>query len=143
MSQNENNQITAEEIGVKYSEFTISVTASNKLNLGDYSSAERDLSLSRKVLIPAGVAEPDAFIILQSETRKLQFMVEAQLAAIVVHTMAEIEKSSGGGYAATWKKLGSSAWTGFANKARKLFGLPTMEEEKAAKDAAAAAAKDA
>ena len=117
--------------GVKYTSFKISVNANEKLNMGDYTSAERGLFLSREVLIPEGVPEDEAFKILQDETRKLQFMAEAQLKAIIMHHMAAMKENSG--YAVTWLALAKAGWTNFANKARKLYGAPSLEEEAAAK----------
>lgn len=118
-------------LGVKYTSYKISVNASEKLNMGDYTSAERGLFLSREVLIPEGVTEEEGFKILQDETRKIQFMAEAQLKAIIMHHMAAMKENSG--YARTWFELAKAGWTNFANKARKLYGAPSLEEEAAAK----------
>lgn len=123
---------TPSTVEVKYSAFKINVHAANKLNVGDYSSVERGLFLSRDVLIPEGTPEEEVFKILQTETRKIQFMADAQVAAIVLHVMNDMEKDVDSGFIRTWKKLATASWNGFANKSRKLFGLPTIEEEKAA-----------
>ena len=138
LEQSAETLVKGVELGVKYTAFKISVNANQKLNLGDYSSAERGLFLSREVLIPEGVPEAEAFKILQDETRKLQFMAEAQLTAIVMHHMATLKDTSG--YASTWFQLAKAGWVNFANKARKLYGAPSLEEEAAAKTKAEAAA---
>lgn len=127
--------------GVKYTSYKISVNANEKLNMGDYTSAERGLFLSREVLIPEGVSEEEGFKILQDETRKLQFMAEAQLKAIIMHHMAAMKENSG--YARTWFELAKAGWNNFANKARMLYGAPSLEEEAAAKLRAGAAPKTA
>jgi hypothetical protein len=67
----------------KFVKMTISANAANKLNLGDYSSAERGVFMSKEIQVDESLSAQEQIDFIRNETKKLQTICEAQLAGIV------------------------------------------------------------
>lgn len=67
----------------KFVKMTISANAANKLNLGDYSSAERGVFMSKEIQVDESLPAQEQIDFIRNETKKLQVLCEAQLAGIV------------------------------------------------------------
>lgn len=68
--------------------YDITVQDSVKLNIGDYSSAERGVFLKGQCVVPAGATEEKRLLLIRKETKRLQLIASTQVAAIVADTMA-------------------------------------------------------
>ena len=99
-------------------EFTISANAANKLNLGNYSSADRGVFMSKKLLIPAHLSQEEKFNLIREETKKLQLLCEAQLAGIVAEYMGKEGFDD-----STWTALHKKIFTKAIRAAKACFGI--------------------
>lgn len=72
---------------IEFDEYTLSGTAENTLNIGNYSSAKRGVFVGRKLRVPRDLPEAQRYELLKTETKKLQFLAEAQLSGICQEAM--------------------------------------------------------
>lgn len=99
-------------------EMTISANAANKLNLGNFSSADRGVFMSKKILIPGNLSEQEQFDLIRKETKKLQHLCEAQLAGIVAEYMSQEGYDD-----STWTNLHKKIFTKAIRAAKAVFGI--------------------
>lgn len=106
-----------------FEEVSITVNANNKLNIGDYSSAERGVFLGAKVKIPANLPPEERMNAILTETRKLQLMAETQLAAIAASTMARDGLNHAG-----WHRMFVQIFEVVRKRCLEAFGVKPAEE---------------
>lgn len=103
---------------VLFDEYTISGSAENTLNLGNYSSAKRGVFVGRKLQVPRDLPEAERFKLLSSEVKKVQFLAEAQLSGICKEAMGP-----NGFNDTSWHKIVSGVFTNAMARAKDLFGV--------------------
>lgn len=99
---------------------TVSITAqaANKLNIGDYSSADRGVFLKREIEINSDKSEQEKFAIIVMETKKLQMIAELQLAAITAEAMNRDNLNNAG-----WSNIFNGIWKRTKAITERLFGI--------------------
>lgn len=131
---NQNEKETPEEAGalpqpeaseeaaapaVEYDTFHITVGAATKLNIGDYSSAERSIHLGSDIRIPRGTPEEN-LMRLREEIKKLQMIAELQTAAIVTEVMSRDGLNNPG-----WHGMFMGIFRRVLDLTRKAYGIVT------------------
>ena len=101
-----------------FDEYTISGSAENTLNLGNYSSAKRGVFVGRKLQVPRDLPEAERFKLLSGEVKKVQFLAEAQLSGICKEAMGP-----NGFNDTSWHKIVSGVFTNAMARAKDLFGV--------------------
>lgn len=101
-----------------FDEYTLSGSAENTLNIGNYSSAKRGVFVGRKLQVPRDLPEAERFKLLTSEVKKLQFLAEAQLSGICKEAMGP-----NGFNDTSWHKIVSGVFTNAMARAKDLFGV--------------------
>lgn len=99
-------------------EYVISASANNTLNIAQYTSAKRDIFMSKKIFIDDSIGDAKVFEILRNETRKLQALVEAQLASIIAQATAPEALNN-----AEWCKIHKTIFNKFLGITKKLYGI--------------------
>lgn len=103
---------------VEMEELSISASADNTLNLGDYSSAKRGIFLSAKVKVPSSQTPAERLETWRVETKKLQTLVELQMAAIVTEAMSRDGLNN-----IQWHRTFVGIFQLFLTRTYKVFGL--------------------
>lgn len=103
---------------VEMEELSISASADNTLNLGDYSSAKRGIFLSTKVKVPSNQTPAERLESWRIETKKLQTLVELQMAAIVAEAMSRDGLAN-----IQWHKTFINIFQMFLGRTYKVFGV--------------------
>ena len=112
----------------RFAEMTISANAANKMNLGNYSSADRGIFMSKKIFIDQMLTATEQLAFIQDETRALQFMCEAQLGADMSHLMSQ----PGDFFNKAWADVGRQMYSVFIKKVRDVMGIPQPPPKPAA-----------
>jgi Holliday junction resolvase RusA-like endonuclease len=74
-----------------FNELTISVSANNKVNLGNYESADRTVFLEKKLRLAADATMQEEHAIFENETRRLQSLADCELARITAVFCNEVD----------------------------------------------------
>lgn len=107
-----------------WNEITVSVSANNKVNMGNYESADRTVFLTKKMRMAADIPMEQEMDLLTNETRRLQALAEAENARIVALFCAE----SGAQVHADKVKIFTGVHKAFITKAKLAFGLKVTEK---------------
>jgi hypothetical protein len=110
---------------IELEEITISGSAENTLNIGNYSSAKRGVFIGRKLKVPADMPSDKLYTVLREETRKLQMLAEAQLAGICAEAMGPEGFNDNSWFTVTKKVFLTSL-----AKAKTMFGVVDRPAEK-------------
>lgn len=106
-----------------WNEVTVSVSANNKVNMGNYESADRTVFLTKKLRMAADIGMEQEMDLLTNETRRLQALAEAENARVVALFCTEA-----GAQAHTDKiKIFTGVHKAFILKAKLAFGLKVTE----------------
>jgi hypothetical protein len=116
----------------RFAKMTITANAANKMNLGNYSSADRGIFMSKEIFVDMLLPADKRLEFIQNETRVLQFMCEAQLGA----DMHNIMKMPGDFFNKAWADLGLQMYSTFIKKVRDVMGIPQPPPKPAAPPAA-------
>ena len=101
---------------IEFDEYTLSGTAENTLNIGNYSSAKRGVFVGRKLRVPRDLPEAQRYELLKTETKKLQFLAEAQLSGICKEAMGP-----GGFNDTSWHNVVSGIFVRATKRVKELF----------------------
>lgn len=110
----------------EFEEYTISGSAENTLNIGNYSSAKRGVFVGKKFKLPANLDSQETFKILREETKKLQMLAEAQLSGICAEAMGPEGFNDN-----SWHNVANRMFVNAIGKAKLLFGLQARPKEQA------------
>lgn len=102
----------------EFEEYTISGSAENTLNIGNYSSAKRGVFVGKKLKLPANLDSQETFKILRDETKKLQMLAEAQLSGICAEAMGPEGFNDN-----SWHNVATRMFVNAIGKAKLLFGF--------------------
>lgn len=106
-----------------WNEITVSVSANNKVNMGNYESADRTVFLTKKLRMAADIGMEQEMDLLTNETRRLQALAEAENARIVALFCAE----AGAKTHEDKIKVFTGVHKAFIIKAKLAFGLKVVE----------------
>lgn len=106
-----------------WNEITVSVSANNKVNMGNYESADRTVFLTKKLRMAADIGMEQEMDLLTNETRRLQALAEAENARIVALFCAE----AGAKTHEDKIKVFTGVHKAFIIKAKLAFGLKVTE----------------
>ena len=109
---------------IEFDEYTLSGTAENTLNIGNYSSAKRGVFVGRKLRVPRDLTEAARYELLKTETKKLQFLAEAQLSGICKEAMGP-----GGFNDTSWHNVVSGIFVRATKRVKELFETKVETEE--------------
>jgi hypothetical protein len=122
-------ELQLKEIQAKrFAEMTISANAANKMNLGDYSSADRGIFMSKKIFVDMLLPADKRLEFIQNEARALQFICEAQLGGI----MRQVMSQPGEFFNKAWAEVGLHMYSTFIKKVRDVMGIPQPPPKPAA-----------
>ena len=110
----------------EFEEYTISGSAENTLNIGNYSSAKRGVFVGKKLKLPANLDSQETFKILREETKKLQMLAEAQLSGICAEAMGPEGFNDN-----SWHNVATRMFINAIGKAKLLFGFQAKPKEPA------------
>ena len=110
----------------EFEEYTISGSAENTLNIGNYSSAKRGVFVGKKLKLPANLDSQETFKILRDETKKLQMLAEAQLSGICAEAMGPEGFNDN-----SWHNVATRMFVNAIGKAKLLFGFQAKPKEQA------------
>lgn len=110
----------------EFEEYTISGSAENTLNIGNYSSAKRGVFVGKKFKLPANLDSQETFKILRDETKKLQMLAEAQLSGICAEAMGPESFNDN-----SWYNVASRMFINAIGKAKLLFGFQEKPKDPA------------
>lgn len=109
---------------IEEEEYTISGSAENTMNLGNYSSAKRGVFVGKKFKIAKNLSDAERFAKLREETKKVQMLAETQLSGICMEAMGP-----SGFDDASWLTISSRVFKNAMAKTKAVFGI--KEEPKA------------
>ena len=124
-SQVEKTEVTKAPIdGEGYNEVTISVSANNKVNMGNYESADRTVFISKKIRMDAAISMRDEHTLIEQEIRRMNSLAEAENARIITLFCHECDPKAHGDKISIFSKVHKT----FLKKAKIAFGLEVIEE---------------
>ena len=106
-----------------FNELTISVSANNKVNLGNYESADRTVFLTKKLRLAADATMQEEHAIFENETRRLQAVADCELARITAVFCNELDAQTHRDKVGIFTKVHKA----FSIKARLAFGIEVKE----------------
>lgn len=106
-----------------FNELTISVSANNKVNLGNYESADRTVFLTKKLRMAADATMQEEHAIFENETRRLQSLADCELARITAMFCNELDPQVHREKISIFTKVHKA----FSIKARLAFGIEVKE----------------
>lgn len=106
-----------------FNELTISVSANNKVNLGNYESADRTVFLTKKLRLTADATMQEEHAIFENETRRLQSLADCELARITAVFCNELDAQTHRDKVDIFAR----AHKAFAIKAKLAFGIEVKE----------------
>lgn len=103
---------------IEEEEYTISGSAENTMNLGNYSSAKRGVFVGKKLKIAKNLSDAERFAKLREETKKVQMLAETQLSGICMEAMGP-----SGFDDASWLTISSRVFKNAMAKTKAVFGI--------------------
>lgn len=110
--------------GEGWNEVTISVSANNKINMGNYESADRTVFISKKIRMDAAISMQNEHTLIEQEIRRLNSVAETENARIIALFCHECDPKMHADKIGIFTKVHKT----FLKKAKIAFGLEVIEE---------------
>ena len=107
-----------------WNEVTISVSANNKINIGNYESADRSVFLTKKMRLAADISLADEHAIFEQETRRLQALCETENARIVAMFCNDLDQKAHSDKVGIFSKVHRM----FLLRTKVAFGIEVIEQ---------------